>query len=252
MGGSGLVLMGRVAGAFGVKGEIKVFPFGRDPGAFARAGLMLVGPNPASARPLTLAGLREHGGRLLVTVPEVQSREAAAKLGGLWVYLRETDLAPLDDGEYYWYQLKDALVVDSQGNELGRVKEIADLGAHDLLLVRAQDGKEALIPVVDGVVLEVRAAEGLVVVDPPPGLLESQGWGAEPEAEPGDGPGDEPGGELGDEPGDGPGGEPGAGPGDGPGDEPGDEPGGEQGSDSGGGQGQTQDGPTGPKQEAGA
>jgi 16S rRNA processing protein RimM len=183
MGGPGLVLMGRVAGAFGIRGEIKVFPFGRDPRAFARAGLMYVGSNPESTRVLTLAGLREHGGRLLITAPEVESREAAAKLGGQWVYLREADLDPLGEDEYYWYQLKGALVVDTGGNELGRVKEIADLGAHDLLLVRAVDGKEALIPVVEGVVLAINAKDGLVTVDPPPGLLEAQGWGAEPEGE---------------------------------------------------------------------
>lgn len=180
MGGPGLVLMGRVSGAFGVRGEIKVFSFGRDPGAFVRGGLMFVGPNPESARPLTLAGVRSHGGRLLVTSPEVESREAAARLGGQWVYLREADLAPLGEDEYYWYQLENARVVDTAGNELGRVREITDLGAHDLLLVRAGDGKEALIPVVEGVVLAIRAEEGLITVDPPPGLLEAQGWGAEP------------------------------------------------------------------------
>lgn len=179
MGAPGLVLMGRVSGAFGIRGEIKVFSFGREPRAFARAGLMFVGPNPESARALSIKGLREHGGRLLVTTAEVESREAAAKMGGQWVYLREADLEPLGEDEYYWYQLKDAKVVDSAGRELGRVKEITDLGAHDLLLVRAGDGKEALIPVVEGVVLAIDASEGLVVVDPPPGLLESQGWGEE-------------------------------------------------------------------------
>lgn len=195
MGAPGLVLMGRVAGAFGIRGEIKVFSFGRDPRAFARAGLMFVGPNPESARTLTISALREHGGRLLVTAGEVESREAAAKLGGQWVYLREAELDPLDEGEYYWYQLKGARVVDTMGNELGRVKEIADLGAHDLLLVRAGDGKEALIPVVEGVVLAINAKDGLVTVDPPEGLLEAQGWGAEPEGDEGDdkdgGPGPE-------------------------------------------------------------
>lgn len=176
MGGEGLVLMGRVSGAFGVKGEIKVFSFGRGPEAFVRAGLMYVGPNPESLRPLAIAGLRAHGGRLLVTAGEVETREQAAKLGGLWVYLPQDSLAPLAEDEYYWYQLKDAQVLDAKGRELGRVKEIGDLGAHDLLLVRAPDGKEALIPMVEGVVLAVMANEGRIIVDPPPGLLEAQGW----------------------------------------------------------------------------
>jgi 16S rRNA processing protein RimM len=179
--------MGRVLGAFGVGGEIKVFPFGRDARAFARANLMFVGPNPESARSLSITGLRSHGGRLLVTAREVESREAAAKLGGQWAYLHEADLGPLSEGEYYWYQLKDARVVNAQGNELGRVKEITYLGAHDLLLVKAGDGKEAMIPVVEGVVLAIAADQSLITVDPPPGLLEAQGWSAEAGGEPGDG-----------------------------------------------------------------
>jgi hypothetical protein len=78
-------------------------------------------------------------------------------------------------------------VVNAQGNELGRVKEITYLGAHDLLLVKAGDGKEAMIPVVEGVVLAIAADQSLITVDPPPGLLEAQGWSAEAGGEPGDG-----------------------------------------------------------------
>lgn len=189
MAGEDLVLMGRVSGAFGVRGEIKVFSFGRGPEAFQRAGQIYVGPNPESARPLVLTGLREHGGRLLISAREVQSREQAAGLGGQWVYLPQASLPPLAEDEYYWYQLKNALVLDARGRELGRVKEIGDLGAHDLLLVQAPDGKEALIPVVEGVVLAVKAGEGRIIVDPPPGLLESQGWpedGGRPDGPPND------------------------------------------------------------------
>ena len=171
-----LILMGRASGAFGLKGEIRVFSYGRDPEVFLRAERLYLGPNPEAARPLTLVSLREHGGRLLVTTKEVGDRTQAEALAGAWVYLERSALEPLAPDEYYWYQLKGALVVDQQGHELGSVAAVSDLGAHDLLLVKAADGKEALIPVVEGVVLEMDLAGGRITVKLPPGLLEAQGW----------------------------------------------------------------------------
>jgi 16S rRNA processing protein RimM len=188
----GLVLMGRVSGAFGVKGEIKVFPFGQDPDRLVRAGLIHVGPNPEATRTLTVRSWRLHAGRVLITAGEVSTREQAAALAGAWVYLLETALPPLEEGEYYWYQVKGARVVTQEGRHLGLVKDIAEIGARDLLLVMSPEGKEALVPVVEGVVLAIDAQAGQVIVDLPPGLLAAQGWPEEdqpevvpPEGEPG-------------------------------------------------------------------
>jgi 16S rRNA processing protein RimM len=172
----GLVLMGRASGSFGVKGELKVFPFGRDLGIFAREGDIWMGPNPEGARLHKVVSQRIHGGRVLLTLVGVADREQAQALAGLWVWVRAQALPPLGEGEYYWYQIKGSSVVTTQGLELGRVKDVTFLGGHDLLLVQAPDGKEALIPVVEGVVLQIDAAKGLVTVDPPPGLLDAQGW----------------------------------------------------------------------------
>ena len=185
MAGPDLILMGRASGAFGLKGEIRIFSHGRDPEVFLRAGRIYLGPNPESARPLTVTGLRVHGGRLLVTTREVTDRTGAEAQAGVWVYLERGVLPPLEEDEYYWYQLKGALVRDSRGRQLGRVREVSDLGAHDLLLVRAEDGKEALIPMVEEVVRHLDVPGGLIIVDLPPGLLESQGW-PEEAAEPGE------------------------------------------------------------------
>ncbi len=183
-----LILMGRASGAFGLKGEIRVFPHGRDPEVFLRAGRLYLGPNPEAARPLTLVSLREHGGRLLVTTKEVTDRTQAEAQAGAWVYLERSALEPLQEGEYYWYQLKGAVVVDQGGRELGRVAAVSDLGAHDLLLVRAADGKEALIPVVEGVIRHMDLAAGRITVELPPGLLEAQGWPEDAPASSGQGP----------------------------------------------------------------
>lgn len=171
-----LILMGRVSGAFGVRGEIRVFAHGQDPEIFLRSGVIHLGPNPETLRPLNVVSLREHGGRVLLTTREVGSREQAAALAGQWVYVRREALPPLEEGEYYWHQLKGARVVDARAGELGQVVAVGNLGPHDMLLVRAPDGKEALIPMAGPVILAMDLEAGLIQVDLPEGLLDSQGW----------------------------------------------------------------------------
>lgn len=177
MGRPDLVLMGRAAGAFGLKGEVKLASFAQDEQIFLRAGVIFVGPDPARARPLSVVSLRSHGGRLLLRLKEISSREQAAELGGTWVYLRRQDLDPLQEDEYYWFELKGAVVRTSDGRELGQVHALTNHGAQDLLVVRDGRGNEWLIPVSGEVVKQLDAAGGLVVIEPIPGLLESQGWG---------------------------------------------------------------------------
>jgi 16S rRNA processing protein RimM len=172
--------MGRAAGAFGLKGEVKLTSFAQDQGMFLRAGVVFAGPDPARARPLSVISLRPHQGRLLLRLKEITNREQAQALGGAWVYLRREDLDPLQTEEYYWFELKDALVRTSDGRELGRVQAVTNHGAHDILVVRDSRGRELLIPVSQEVVKELDAAAGLVVIEPTPGLLECQDWEPEP------------------------------------------------------------------------
>ncbi|KMY67567.1 hypothetical protein AAU61_12260 [Desulfocarbo indianensis] len=171
-----LVLMGRAAGAFGVAGELKVFSHAEDPQVFSRAGAIYIGPNPENVRSYTLLSQRPHAGRLLFRLKELTTREAADALGGQWIYVESRALPPLGEGEYYWFQIKDALVETEDGLLLGRLDKVLDHGAHELWVIKGPGGREAILPVIDGVVLEMDIPGGRLKVKPPEGLLEAQGW----------------------------------------------------------------------------
>ena len=171
-----LVLMGRAAGAFGVAGELKVFSHAEDPQVFSRAGTVYIGPNPETACAFTLQSQRSHGGRLLFRLKELKSREHAQALGGGWVYVDGSVLPPLADDEYYWFQIKGAQVETSGGRKLGKLSAVLDHGAHELWVVKGEEGREAILPVIDGLVQEMDLEKGRLVVEPPEGLLEAQGW----------------------------------------------------------------------------
>jgi 16S rRNA processing protein RimM len=171
-----LVLMGRAAGAFGVAGELKVFSHAEDSQVFLRAGTVHIGPNPESARAFTLQSQRSHGGRLLFRLKELKSRDDAKALGGHWVYVDASVLPPPAEDEYYWFQIKGAQVEIVGGRILGRLEGVLDHGAHELWVVKGEKGREAILPVIDGLVREMDLENGRIVVEPPEGLLEAQGW----------------------------------------------------------------------------
>lgn len=176
-----LVLMGRAAGAFGVAGELKVFSHADDPQVFSRAGAVYIGPNPETARAFTLQSQKPHAGRLLFRLKELKRREDAQALGGQWVYVDASVLPPLAEGEYYWFQIKGARVETADGRKLGKLTAVFDHGAHELWVVKDNKGREAVLPVIEGLVKEMDIPGGRLVVEPPEGLLEAQGWTEEEE-----------------------------------------------------------------------
>lgn len=114
----------------------------------------------SDAGPLRVVRAQPHGGRWVVAFAGTGSREGAEELRGQM--LRAT---PIEDPDELWVdQLIGAQVVDRSGRPLGRIETVEANPASDLLVL---DGG-AMVPL--SFVLECR--EGLVVVDPPPGLLD--------------------------------------------------------------------------------
>lgn len=180
---SGLVCMGRSSGAFGLKGELRVFPYTEDPETLINAGQVLLGADPQNVKPYKLQSIKVHGQRLLFRLDGVENREQADKLKGAFVYIPADALPPPGEDEYYWHQVVGVRVLLQDGSEIGLIKEVSNAGAHDLWLVKGPQGKEALIPVIDEVVLEMDLAQGRVVIEPQEGLLEAQGFWPDPDEE---------------------------------------------------------------------
>ena len=161
------VAVGQIAGAFGVRGDLKVdsltdFPERFDPGST----LLLNGS------PVTITASRAAGGdRYVVRLDAVQDRPQAEALRGVTLDIPEDALAPLPDGSYYRFQLVGISAETDDGVALGAVSEVLETGSNDVLVVRSAGGREALIPNIEGIA-DVRMPEGRVIVHPIPGLLD--------------------------------------------------------------------------------
>ncbi len=174
------LMIGRVLKPHGVHGELVVDlrtdqPQQRFvPGAVVR-GLMPLAKGAASSveREFTITAVRNHSGRLLVSLAGVGDRSAADELRGLQFVIDAADVDSGDDpDEFYDHELIGLPVRTVDGAEVGTVRDVVHLPASDLLAVAAAaDGREILIPFVAEIVPEVSRVDG-VVIDPPDGLLE--------------------------------------------------------------------------------
>jgi 16S rRNA processing protein RimM len=164
------LLIGQIVAPFGVRGQVKMRAYtAHIEHLRRRIRAVYIGDE---RREYPLKGLIEHKpGLLVLSLGGVTTREAAEDLRGAEVAIRERDAAPLEEGEYFIHQLYGLTVVDEQGAEIGRVREVLETGANEVLVVTRPDQPEALIPMIHDVVQELDIAGGRVVVRLIEGLL---------------------------------------------------------------------------------
>jgi len=162
-----MIVLGRIVAPFGVKGWVKVHPFGDDPLAWRRMNHWWISPDDRLEddkwRKLRLKACRIHGNGLIASFDEIEDRTGAEQLGKQFVGApREAMPAPAED-EYYWADLIGLEVRNAAGERLGEVAGLIETGAHDVLQVKDGDD-ERLIPFVEAYVTEVDVAGGLIQV----------------------------------------------------------------------------------------
>jgi 16S rRNA processing protein RimM len=165
------VVVGRIGRPHGVHGEATVEVRTDDPDARFRVGTALR-TDPADRGPLTVTGARWHREVLLLAFEGYDSREEVEALRDTLLEVPVADLPALEDPDtFYDHQLVGLAARLPDGTPLGEVTAVRHEGA-DLLVVRRDGGGELLVPFVGAIVPTVDVAGGLVVVDPPEGLLD--------------------------------------------------------------------------------
>ena len=170
------VEVGRVLGAWGIKGGIKVKPFAADPQALFASKRWYLQP-PAEprlgARAATLPPLlrvvtaKEHGDGIVATAQELPDRTAAEALQGARVFISRASFPTPDDDEFYWVDLIGLQVVDRAQQPLGRVVGLIETGPHSVLRVQpdAAKAEELLIPFVAAYIDGVDKQAGSITAD---------------------------------------------------------------------------------------
>jgi len=164
--------MGRISGAHGIRGAVKVRPDAdaatTDPEDFLALGEVVIG-----GRPYSIIQADRLKNQVLLLLAGIDSRSRAEELVGQEVQGDRRHFPRLPPGEYYWFQLLGLPVYDAgDGSLLGHLREILPTPGHDVYVV-VQGDREIMLPAVEEVILEINLEEGFLKVAPPPGLLEA-------------------------------------------------------------------------------
>lgn len=155
------VIVGKISGVYGVSGWVKLFSYTRPKENIFNYSPWQLQPNRETR---SLLEGREHGKTLIARLEGIEDRDAARRLQGSDITISRDQLPEPGPGEYYWYDLLGLDVVDTRGAGLGKVMEIRETGANDILIIKGK--RRYLVPLVmDEVVKEIDLENRRITVD---------------------------------------------------------------------------------------
>jgi 16S rRNA processing protein RimM len=166
--------VGRVLGAWGVKGWFKILPYSASPEALFSSKRWFLQPAERGVRSfegtvlLPIREARDHSDSVVATSPEVLDRNTAEALKGARIFVARSSFPTPATDEYYWVDLIGLRVVNREGMDLGTVSELLSTGPQSVLVIAyEQDGKpqERMIPFVAAYVDAVDLPGRLITVD---------------------------------------------------------------------------------------
>lgn len=164
------ILVGVIAGAHGVRGQVRIRSFTADPKGVAAYGPVF---DETGRRSLKLTVVGATKGSVIARVEGVEDRNAAEALKGLRLYVPRSALPEPEDDEYYHADLIGLAVELPGGEPFGRIAAVQNYGAGDVLEIQPQTGgPTVVVPFTRAVVPVVDIPGGRIVLEPPPGLLD--------------------------------------------------------------------------------
>lgn len=159
------ILLGRVAGAFGVRGEARLESWTEPRDAIFRYQPWILRDAQGLERELRGVRGKLSGKHLIASFPDVTDRDAIEAMRGTEIFVPRSALPPPSPGEYYWVDLEGLRVVNAEGVDFGTVSHLFSTGANDVLVARSGE-RERMIPFVQPqYVTSVDFDAGLVTVD---------------------------------------------------------------------------------------
>lgn len=162
------LVIGRIIKPHGVRGEMRVEILTDLPERFTWLEQVYLGED--DPQPVGVESVRFHKSFVLVQLAGYDSREAVAELRSQLLLVPEDEGIPLEEGEYYLYQLEGLEVYTDTGEHLGRIVEVLETKANNVFIVQGSRG-EVLLPDTDEVVLGIDFENGRMEVHLLPGLL---------------------------------------------------------------------------------
>jgi len=156
--------MGRIVAPYGLKGWVRIEPYGADPDSLSAFPRVWVGRNGDWSELNVAESVLQHGASLVARFEGCVERDAALALKGSELAVERSALPQNAKDEFYWVDLVGLKVVNAKDEELGAVVELFENGAHPVMRV-VEGETERLLPFIEQVVRQVDLAERRIRVE---------------------------------------------------------------------------------------
>ena len=170
---NGFVPVGKIVGAHGVKGNIKVYSYAESLSVFKPGSLILLINPEGLEKSYKIRWVKPHGKLALLSLEGVKNRNSVEALMGSVFVIERSHFPEPEDGSYYWVDIIGISVFTTHDEYLGVVESIIPTGSNDVFVVRDPNkvhGNETLIPALGSVILEIDLKRKTMRVDLPEGL----------------------------------------------------------------------------------
>jgi 16S rRNA processing protein RimM len=178
------LLVGRVSGAHGVRGDVRLSTFTADPLAIVDYRELIRADGTLA---LTVLSARIAKGGVIARCKGIETKEQADALKGLSLHIARSALPEPDEDEFYLADLIGLAAVNPEGQRIGRVKSVQDFGAGDILEIDpAEGGPTWYLPFTREAVPDVRISAGQIIIVRPDEVEWVPETGADPDETPQD------------------------------------------------------------------
>ena len=165
-------LLGKITKPYSFKGEVVLWMDVDDSAPYEGVDTLWL-PQQSALVPYAVESLRRNKDRFVVRLSDVNTEAAAKQLSGKDVWLPLTEMAPMEEGKFYFHEVQGWTAIDrSTGNAVATIVHVVDQGAYPMLEVEFDNGNQGYIPLPEHVKVDVKREEQKLVLDLPEGLLD--------------------------------------------------------------------------------
>lgn len=165
--------VGQIVGTHGVRGEMRLNPWADGP-EFVKQFKTFYYDN-SGAKSVKVISARPHGNVAIVKLDGIDTVEKASAMRNKVLYIRRAD-AKIKEGSYFISELIGCDVFDAEDGNIcyGVLSDVSETGANDVWHIKAEDGKEYLIPSIPDVVIDTDVANNRIVIRPLKGIFDDE------------------------------------------------------------------------------
>lgn len=164
-----LLLIGKIVGVHGLKGNVKVYSYAESPTIFHSGNPVFIKKESGQSISYTVVRATSLKRTVLLSLKDVSTVDMAKALVGSDLFIEKTLLPELEEGTYYWHDIIGLSVWIADDVCLGRIESIIQTGSNDVFVVK-KNNEEILIPAIESVILEIDFKQKMMWIDLPEGL----------------------------------------------------------------------------------